>query len=120
MSIAFEATPRFVDLSHYLVSSRRRHTRCSRDWSSDVCSSDLMVEGMRPGGVVIDLAVDSGGNCELSQPDREVTHGGEIGRASVGKECRSWWLPCQKQKNEEAFSELLALSHRSETLSRCP
>src|SRR5256884_7528177 len=22
-------------------SSRRRHTRCSRDWSSDVCSSDL-------------------------------------------------------------------------------
>src|SRR3990172_13058640 len=23
-------------------SSRRRHTRCSRDWSSDVCSSDLM------------------------------------------------------------------------------
>src|SRR2546429_9357766 len=21
--------------------SRRRHTRCSRDWSSDVCSSDL-------------------------------------------------------------------------------
>src|SRR2546429_8119864 len=23
------------------VSSRRRHTRCSRDWSSDVCSSDL-------------------------------------------------------------------------------
>src|SRR2546429_4656733 len=24
-----------------LFSSRRRHTRCSRDWSSDVCSSDL-------------------------------------------------------------------------------
>src|SRR3989337_3863834 len=23
------------------VSSRRRHTRCYRDWSSDVCSSDL-------------------------------------------------------------------------------
>src|SRR2546429_2477341 len=23
-------------------SSRRRHTRCSRDWSSDVCSSDLL------------------------------------------------------------------------------
>src|SRR2546429_6435024 len=25
----------------FLFSSRRRHTRCSRDWSSDVCSSDL-------------------------------------------------------------------------------
>src|SRR5690606_40077151 len=27
------------------VSSRRRHTRFSRDWSSDVCSSDLVVLG---------------------------------------------------------------------------
>src|SRR2546429_5449877 len=26
--------------------SRRRHTRCSRDWSSDVCSSDLTEGGM--------------------------------------------------------------------------
>src|SRR5207245_5837623 len=26
-------------------SSRRRHTRCYRDWSSDVCSSDLKVQG---------------------------------------------------------------------------
>src|SRR2546422_9410399 len=27
----------------FFFSSRRRHTRCSRDWSSDVCSSDLEV-----------------------------------------------------------------------------
>src|SRR5205809_855803 len=27
----------FLDI---FFSSRRRHTRCSRDWSSDVCSSD--------------------------------------------------------------------------------
>src|SRR5216684_8029689 len=27
----------------FFFSSRRRHTRCSRDWSSDVCSSDLDV-----------------------------------------------------------------------------
>src|SRR2546422_11314582 len=27
--------------SLFFFSSRRRHTRCSRDWSSDVCSSDL-------------------------------------------------------------------------------
>src|SRR6266542_5757417 len=25
----------------FFLSSRRRHTRCYRDWSSDVCSSDL-------------------------------------------------------------------------------
>src|SRR5690606_40989819 len=27
----------------FFFSSRRRHTRFSRDWSSDVCSSDLLV-----------------------------------------------------------------------------
>src|SRR2546422_538968 len=27
----------------FFFSSRRRHTRCSRDWSSDVCSSDLWI-----------------------------------------------------------------------------
>src|SRR6266699_1799940 len=27
----------------FFFSSRRRHTRCGRDWSSDVCSSDLPV-----------------------------------------------------------------------------
>src|SRR5690606_39530769 len=28
---------------YFFFSSRRRHTRFSRDWSSDVCSSDLRV-----------------------------------------------------------------------------
>src|SRR5690554_7521480 len=28
-------------LFSFFFSSRRRHTRCGRDWSSDVCSSDL-------------------------------------------------------------------------------
>src|SRR3989442_5027269 len=27
---------------YFFFSSRRRHTRCGRDWSSDVCSSDLV------------------------------------------------------------------------------
>src|SRR5207245_8709517 len=27
----------------FFFPSRRRHTRCYRDWSSDVCSSDLLV-----------------------------------------------------------------------------
>src|SRR5690606_41188651 len=30
----------------FFFSSRRRHTRFSRDWSSDVCSSDLTTEDM--------------------------------------------------------------------------
>src|SRR5207245_4018950 len=28
-------------IARFFFSSRRRHTRCYRDWSSDVCSSDL-------------------------------------------------------------------------------
>jgi H+-translocating NAD(P) transhydrogenase subunit alpha len=37
-----------------------------------------MVAGMKPGSVVVDLAVDSGGNCEVSEPDREVIVEGVI------------------------------------------
>src|SRR5205809_1170336 len=33
----------------FFFSSRRRHTRCSRDWSSDVCSSDLLEVRVRGG-----------------------------------------------------------------------
>src|SRR2546422_10869470 len=33
-----------VSIYFFFFSSRRRHTRCSRDWSSDVCSSDLYQE----------------------------------------------------------------------------
>src|SRR5207245_3317502 len=33
--------PVVIVLSRFFFSSRRRHTRCYRDWSSDVCSSDL-------------------------------------------------------------------------------
>src|SRR6266542_2467701 len=31
----------------FFFSSRRRHTRCYRDWSSDVCSSDLRHQAAR-------------------------------------------------------------------------
>src|SRR3989449_4319517 len=41
---------------YFFFSSRRRHTRCSRDWSSDVCSSDLTKEfvttNARKGGLI--------------------------------------------------------------------
>ncbi len=37
--------------------------------------SKAMVEGMKPGAVLIDLGASGGGNCELTQPDETVTHG---------------------------------------------
>jgi NAD(P) transhydrogenase subunit alpha len=35
-----------------------------------------MVESMKPGAVLVDLAVEAGGNCELSEPGEVVEHGG--------------------------------------------
>src|SRR6266498_5882411 len=51
----------------FFFSSRRRHTRCGRDWSSDVCSSDLLA------GADIDQAGRSG-----------VTNGAAMRIAPVG------------------------------------
>jgi H+-translocating NAD(P) transhydrogenase subunit alpha len=33
-----------------------------------------MVESMKPGSVIVDLAAESGGNCELTQPGETVEH----------------------------------------------
>src|SRR5712675_3583309 len=44
----------------FFFSSRRRHTRCSRDWSSDVCSSDLP-----PGGIVGVIGPNGAGKTTL-------------------------------------------------------
>lgn len=35
--------------------------------------SEDMVRGMQPGAVIVDLAAESGGNCELTQPGKTVT-----------------------------------------------
>jgi NAD(P) transhydrogenase subunit alpha len=37
-----------------------------------------MVEAMRPGSVLVDLAAESGGNCELSRPGEDVEHHGVL------------------------------------------
>jgi NAD(P) transhydrogenase subunit alpha len=37
-----------------------------------------MVDAMRPGSVIVDLAVEQGGNCELSAADQEVVHKGVL------------------------------------------
>src|SRR5690606_40755396 len=45
----------------FFFSSRRRHTRFSRDWSSDVCSSDLVVGAKDGGGRVVQAQQPAGG-----------------------------------------------------------
>jgi len=45
---------------------------------SPVLITKEAVEGMRPGSVIVDLAAERGGNCELSQADRRVEHRGVL------------------------------------------
>ncbi|MDE1887254.1 MAG: NAD(P) transhydrogenase subunit alpha [Gammaproteobacteria bacterium] len=37
--------------------------------------SKIMVEAMKPGAVILDLAAESGGNCELTKPGEDLLHG---------------------------------------------
>jgi NAD(P) transhydrogenase subunit alpha len=38
--------------------------------------SAAMVDGMKPGSVVVDLAAETGGNCERTRPGETIEHGG--------------------------------------------
>src|SRR5690606_39722589 len=79
----------------FFFSSRRRHTRFSRDWSSDVCSSDLELEQMltrmhdykRPATVARLRGITRLTIKKLC--DHSTTRSEE---RRVGKECRSWWM----------------------------
>jgi NAD(P) transhydrogenase subunit alpha len=42
-----------------------------------------MVEKMKPGSVIVDLAAESGGNCELTSPGADVTRHGVLIRGPV-------------------------------------
>src|SRR2546429_3648621 len=92
----------------FFFSSRRRHTRCSRDWSSDVCSSDLSASAILTFQTGTPISLVSGGNLEggTQRPDvicPQVSSGisyhaaASTGERSeerrVGKECRSRWSP---------------------------
>src|SRR3712207_8051238 len=94
----------------FFFSSRRRHTRYWRDWSSDVCSSDLIPARnamLSPhkakwlyGAVALvgsmTLAIIKVARCEphveadLGRETPPVTRSEE---RRVGKECRSRWSP---------------------------
>src|SRR2546429_8616119 len=61
----------------FFFSSRRRHTRCSRDWSSDVCSSDLFAGILeldsppQPGSSLVEVVRQT----ELIEAVRDVLKG---------------------------------------------
>src|SRR3989440_1090535 len=57
----------------FFFSSRRRHTRSDRDWSSDVCSSDLVTFAVTPGGTGYWLGALDGGLFGYGSVTRAVS-----------------------------------------------
>src|SRR5690606_39359387 len=104
-----------VDGPVFFFSSRRRHTRFSRDWSSDVCSSDLWRV------------------ASWEFPSRTSRHGGgalvPVARGAlrseerrVGKECRSRWSPDREKQTRGASRRRRfkhALEHASRSVKMC-
>ena len=43
-----------------------------------VLITEEMVQAMRPGSVIVDLAAEQGGNCALTEPGREVVKHGVV------------------------------------------
>src|SRR3712207_7283110 len=93
-----------IALVFFFFSSRRRHTRYWRDWSSDVCSSDLEVgylpQDPRTGDLHVlarDRILSARGLDRIITQMREAE--GAMASADrseerrVGKECRSRWSP---------------------------
>src|SRR3712207_8078436 len=90
----------------FFFSSRRRHTRYWRDWSSDVCSSDLLLRRIGrlfldfPGQVGYVLDGDEPAGARSLDLGEVYSHllSPALGRLRseerrVGKECRSRWSP---------------------------
>src|SRR5437868_14591672 len=96
----------------FFFSSRRRHTISKRDWSSDVCSSDLTTNGESTIGTANQSFIDpvDNGNMNLFRVRSAATHytlnkagAGTLDRSEerrVGKECRPRRAAHQRKKQD--------------------
>src|SRR5207249_10651507 len=79
----------------YFFSSRRRHTRSKRDWSSDVCSSDLIqYHGCVKGDEHRARNFSRFAQCR----DYGMLPAPRTEERRVGKECRPRWWPDHYKK----------------------
>src|SRR5262245_63488257 len=103
----------------FFFSSRRRHTRCLSDWSSDVCSSDLMRRASlcrladRPPAEPRTTTGDprhsgwpppGSRTCHRDDAASAPPPGPRSEERRVGKECRARWSP-EHQREQRKCSE---------------
>src|SRR5205085_9478721 len=100
----------------FFFSSRRRHTRFDCDWSSDVCSSDLVcpcallpklfrpsnyassclfIERTKPHPFSFCFQRRATTPTNISTPQPRAAENKRSEERRVGKECRSWGSPYQ-------------------------
>src|SRR5690606_40794560 len=107
----------------FFFSSRRRHTRFSRDWSSDVCSSDLTLhaEAIRTAGhslgAVCDVRRESAQRLAEGYGATVITDHRDLladrsEERRVGKECRSRWSPAHEEENDNVARRRLYVEER--------
>src|SRR5439155_18645307 len=108
----------------FFFSSRRRHTRWPRDWSSDVCSSDLLRIIVQPQQIQSWIAERNGTPArrrgsetdlciafDKPSADYEPISFDELIEAMrseerrVGKECRSRWSQEQEKTERNSRNE---------------
>src|SRR5207302_2888531 len=97
----------------FFFSSRRRHTRFSRDWSSDVCSSDLMApyKGLLTHGFVVD-----GEGRKMSKSKGNVIAPQEVSH-TLGAEILRLWVASTDYSGELFISNEI-LKHVVESYRR--
>src|SRR6266536_4505804 len=96
-----------IYLSLFFFSSRRRHTRSTRDWSSDVCSSDLLERDVEVDAQQHPLAPDVG---LIECADRD--HGARSGRQIT--------LPMATAVSTMRFENPHSLSYQDITRTNVP
>src|SRR5688500_20175829 len=108
----------------FFFSSRRRHTRLQGDWSSDVCSSDLLQRHAQP------LLDQDARAVDVLEPGDQVAAGGErggpvreaeglaerrLGRSEerrVGKEWRSRGVEWQWRKRKREIERTRSMEEK--------
>src|SRR5699024_12188109 len=73
----------------FFFSSRRRHTRSKRDWSSDVCSSDLKVQLIKPKSYKKNMVILCH-NSLIMKRTQKFTHRRQVKK--LWNRCRMEWM----------------------------
>src|SRR5205814_2562284 len=92
----------------FFFSSRRRHTRCLSDWSSDVCSSDLVEHLLHARDLPAERREELGDavgeqrqDCRAEDRAEQRAEPARSEERRVGKECRARGAADEERKKRQ-------------------